>query len=279
MVEVNEEGVITAPSLVDVDWLREHIDDETVKIIDARSSYDYRKGHVRNAINIELVNIIRSRGGLPAMCPSEKHMSDLLGSKGIENDSSVVVYDNFGGLFSGRLFWTLEHFGHGDVRIFDGSIKLWLDAGESFTKEVPPLTETKYSTVHRESNLATKEWIISHLKDPDVAFLDVRKPGEYAGKIAFGKRGGHIPGAVHVHWVEAIDPSTGRFKARSELRAMYEGKGLMPNKEIVTYCWMGMRASHGYMMLRLLGYPKVRMYDSSWSEWGDVDECTVEASP
>ena len=279
MVKMNEGGVVAAPSLVGVDWLRRHLDDDAVKIVDARSSYDYGKGHVRNAINIELTDIIRSRGGLPAMCPPEKHMSDLLGSKGIENDSCIVVYDNFGGLFSGRLFWTLEHFGHGDVRIFDGSIKHWLDAGEGFTKEVPALTETKYQTLHREGNLATKEWIIDHLQDPNVAFLDVRKPGEYAGRIAFGKRGGHIPGAVHVHWVEVIDPSTGRFKPPNVLRAMYEGKGLVSDKEVVTYCWMGMRASHGYMMLRLLGYPRVRMYDSSWSEWGDIDECTVEASP
>ena len=264
------------PMLVDVDWLGDHIDDPEIRIVDARSSFDYHKGHVENAINIELLNIVRSKGGLPAMCASEKDIGALLSSKGIGNDSTVVIYDNFGGLFSARLLWTLEHFGHTKVRVFDGSIKRWLDDGDKFVKEVPSFPPTKFSISRIDRNLATKEWILEHIKDPKVKFLDVRKEGEYSGKVAFGRRGGHIPGAVHIHWVEAIDPSTGRFKPLDKLKKMYTTKGITPDKEIATYCWMGMRASHGYMMLRLLGYPRVRNYDSSWSEWGDLDECEVE---
>ncbi len=266
------------PKLVGVEWVREHLSDDEVRIIDARTAMDYAKGHLSNSINIELGEFVRSKGGLPAMCPSERHMTDMLGKKGISNDDCLVLYDNFGGLFTGRLLWTLEHFGHDNIRIFDGSIKLWRDAGEEFVKSVPKPPRTEFRTEHYESNLATKEWITSHISDPHVAFLDVRKPGEYSGKVAFGRRGGHIPGAVHVHWVEAIDPSSGRFKPASVLRQVYESKGIVPSKEIATYCWMGMRASHGYMILRLLGYPRVRMYDSSFSEWGDMDECAVEVS-
>ncbi len=264
------------PILVDVDWVKEHQAEDGVRIVDARTAPDYGKGHVRNAINIELGEITRSRGGLPAMCPSEAHFADLLGRKGVSNDDCLVLYDNFGGLFTGRLLWTLEHFGHKNIRVFDGSIKRWLDAGERFVKAVPKLPQARFNTVHNESNLATKEWIMAHIHDPAVAFLDVRKPGEYSGKVAFGRRGGHIPGAVHLHWIDAIDPATGRFKPAPELERMFRGKGIVPEKEIATYCWMGMRASHGYMMLRLLGYPRVRMYDSSWSEWGEAEECAVE---
>lgn len=266
----------TEPALVDVGWLGAHIDDPEVRIIDARTSLDYHKGHVENAINVELLNIVRSKGGLPAMCASRQHIETLLGTKGIGDESTIVVYDNFGGLFSARLFWTLEHFSHTKVRVFDGSIKRWLDAGERFVTDVPSFPPTKFSAVQNDRNLATKEWIGEHMKDPSVRFLDVRKGGEYSGKVAFGRRGGHIPNAVHIHWVEAIDPATGKFKVQDQLRKMYAASGITPDKEIATYCWMGMRASHSYMMLRLLGYPRVRIYDSSWSEWGDLDECEVE---
>jgi thiosulfate/3-mercaptopyruvate sulfurtransferase len=262
--------------MVDVDWLTDHLEDPDVRIVDARTTFDYQKGHVKNAINIQLLDIVRSRGGLPAMCASEKDIGALLGSKGIDNDATIVIYDNFGGLFSARLLWTLEHFGHKKVRVFDGSIRRWLAEGEEFETEVPSFPSAKFSTSHIEANLATKAWITENIKNPNVRFLDVRKEGEYSGKVAFGKRGGHIPGAVHIHWVDAIDPATGRFKPMRELREMYTTRGITPDKEIATYCWMGMRASHGYMILRLLGYPRVRNYDSSWSEWGDLDDCEVE---
>jgi len=264
------------PETVDADWLDEHLDDRGLRIVDARSAYDYKKGHVKNAVNIELFDIVRSWGGLPAMCIPQDGFERLMSLKGIGNETTVVAYDNFGGLFSARLLWTLEHFGHKRIKVYNGSIKTWLDTGRTFTVTVPRVGATRYRAKHGEQNLATKEWILDHLKDNNVRYLDVRRGGEYTGKVAFGKRGGHIPGAVHIHWLEAIDPNTAKFKALDELRSMYERSGLTQDKEIVTYCWMGLRASHGYMMLRLLGYPKVRTYDSSFSEWGDVEECAVE---
>lgn len=264
------------PEVVDPDWLEMHIGDPGLRIIDARSSYDYNKGHVRNAVNVELFDIVRSWGGLPAMCIPQDKFEHLMSSKGVDNDTTVVAYDNFGGLFSARLLWTMEHFGHRNIKVFDGSIKTYLDSGGTFTQDIPEIRTTRYRADHNEDNLATKEHILSHLKDDNVRFLDVRRGGEYSGKVAFGKRGGHIPGAVHIHWLEAIDPGTARFKRFDELRTMYQGRGLTPDKEIITYCWMGLRASHGYMMLRLLGYPKVRTYDSSFSEWGDAEGCAVE---
>ncbi|MDD1746293.1 MAG: sulfurtransferase [Methanomassiliicoccales archaeon] len=271
-----EARIASGPEIVDSDWLESHLDDPELRIVDTRSSYDYGKGHVQNAVNIELFDIVRSWGGLPAMCIPQERFEGLMSSKGIGKDTTVVAYDNFGGLFSARLLWTLEHFGHKKVKVYDGSIKTWLDAGNSFSFTIPKVKTTRYRAGHDEGNLATKEWIIDHLKDKGVKYLDVRREGEYSGKMAFGKRGGHIPGAVHIHWLEAIDPRTAKFKKPDELRRMYEMSGLTPDKEVVVYCWMGLRASHGYMMLRLLGYPKVRTYDSSWSEWGDAEGCEVE---
>jgi thiosulfate/3-mercaptopyruvate sulfurtransferase len=253
------------------------MDERDLRIVDVRSKFDFDKGHIRNAINIQLGNLIRSHEGLPAMCAPYDEIAQMLSRNGIGDDTTVVAYDNFGGVLASRLVWTLELLGHGSVGIFDGSVKRWLDAGEAFTKDVIVPKSEAFSVRSNLSRLATKEWIQEHLKDPQVGFLDVRQKNEYLGRTAFGSRGGHIPGAVNVHWLENIDPTTCGLRGRDELKKMYIEKGLTPDKDIISYCWMGLRASFGYMVLRSLGYEKVRMYDASFAEWGEGAMLPLEA--
>ena len=227
-------------------------------------------------MNIGLTDIVRTQLGLPAMCISQDIFEQVLGSRGIYNGTHVIAYDNFGGVFAARLFWTLEYFGHNNVSVFDGSIKGWIDEGGAFTSEVPTVKKAHFAGEVDETRLATKEWILDQLEDDRITFLDVRTVSEFTGKTAYGKRGGRIPGAVHLHWLETIDPTTGRFKSGDDLKILYENKGVDASKEVVAYCWMGLRASHGYMILRLLGYPNVRVYDASWAEWGELDTVPIE---
>ena len=264
------------PGFVDVEWLKDHIDDPDVCIVDTRPACDYIRGHIKNSVNIGLSDIVKTRRGLPSMCISEKEIGSVLGNKGIGNDTPVFAYDNFGGIFASRLLWTLEYFGHKNVMIFDGSIKRWMDDGEKFTVAITRIKKASYTANQDESRIATKEWILAHLNDNNVKFLDVRTSGEYEGMTVYGTRGGHIPGAVNLHWLDTIDPTSGRFRQAKELKAIYEKIGIKPDKEIVTYCWMGLRASHTYAILRLLGYSNVRVYDSSWSEWGEIESLPVE---
>jgi thiosulfate/3-mercaptopyruvate sulfurtransferase len=261
---------------INVKWLNDHIDDPEIRIVDTRTAVDYAKGHIRNSVNIGLTDIVRTQLGLPAMCISQDIFEQVLGSRGIDNGTHVIAYDNFGGVFAARLLWTLEYFGHDKMSVFDGSIKGWLDEGGAFTSEVPTVKKALFAGEVDETRLATKEWILDHLEDDRTTFLDVRTVSEFTGKTAYGKRGGHIPGAVHVHWLETIDPKTGRFKSGDDLKILYENKGIDASKEVVAYCWMGLRASHSYTILRLLGYPHVRVYDASWAEWGELDTVPVE---
>lgn len=228
-----KESMASIPELTDVKWLKDHIDDPDIRIVDTRSSGDYSKGHVKNSVNIGLSNMVKTRRGLPAMCVSEKDMKSTLEEKGIGN-------------------------------------------GEEFTAAIPIIEKANYTPIHDESRIATKEWILTHLNDKNVKFLDVRTRSEFEGKTVYGTRGGHIPGAVNLHWIETIDPSTGKFRSAKDLKSMCEKIGIKPDNEIVTYCWMGLRASHTYTILRLLGYPKIRLYDGSWSEWAEIESLPAE---
>lgn len=266
----------THPNLVNGNWLKNHVDNPEIRIVDTRTNLDYRKGHIRNSVNIELPDIVKTQKGLPAMCISGKGIENVLSSRGIDNEATVVAYDNFGGVFASRFLWTMEYFGHEKVGIFNGSIKSWIDEGGEFTNEIPDFDTAHFSAKPDITRLATKEWILDHLDDNSTQFLDVRTANEYSGSTAYGKRGGHIPGAVHFHWLDTIDPKTGKFRSIGDLRTTYQKKGIKADNEIVTYCWMGLRASHAYTILRLLGYPHVRVYDASWSEWGEFDTLPVE---
>ena len=244
-------------------------------ILDLRPPEAYVAGHIPAALHLDLwgVSLIDTD---PAPLKAFMWMVEhLLANHGVTAGTPVVVYDEQSGVRAARAFWFLEYFGHPRVQVLDGGFSAWIRAGLQVTREAAPPPKSTWTGSAQPDTIATWRDVKDRLGRPDVVILDTRTDGEYDGTTVRAKRGGRIPGAVHVEWTRNLSPE-GTFKPADELRAMYEAAGVTPDKEVVTYCQGGYRAAHGYLALRLLGYPRVRNYTGSWKEWGDREETPVE---
>lgn len=244
-------------------------------IVDTRPAESFAQGHIPGAIHLDLWGfslIDTDEAPRRAFLWMIHH---VLEQRGINAARPVVVYEDNSGIRAARVFWFLEYFDHPDVRMLDGGFSGWLDAQMPVTRDavVPKAVEWKTST--RDERAAGWKDVALRLDSPDAVMLDTRSDDEYYGRVARAARAGAIPGAVHVEWTRNL-AEDGAFKSDQELRAMYADAGVKPEQEVVTYCQGGYRAAHGYLALRLLGYPRVRNYLGSWKEWGDREELPIE---
>ena len=244
-------------------------------VIDLRPAEDFAAGHIPGAVHLDLwgVSLVDTDPApLKAFMWIVDHLFNL---RGVDARTPVVVYDEQSGMRAARAFWFLEYFGHQQVQVLDGGFGAWLKAGLTVTRETAPPPKSTWAGAPQEKAIATWRDVKDRLGKPGVVVLDTRSDAEYTGTLVRAKRGGRIPGAVHVDWARNLAPD-GTFKAPDDLRAMYEHAGVTPDKEVVTYCQGGYRAAHAYLALRLLGYPRVRNYAGSWKEWGDREDLPIE---
>lgn len=259
--------------VVDVEWLNAHLNDPAIRILDARVSdprlpMGYRMSHVPNSLPFDLHRDVYEIGyGLPTMKRPED-IAKVLGSRGISNASTLVVYDEGTGPLAAFVYWLLKYLGHSDVRVLNGGWHGWQRASAPVTREVPQALACPYAAHVDPDQRSTADWIQDHARASDLLLLDARSDGEYYM--------GHIPGAVNLSFDTAIDYSNQTLKNADELRPQFEEVGVTPDKEIVTYCGSGSRSAHTYLVLKALGYPRVRNYDGSMMDWVQMRRLPVE---
>ena len=253
------------------------VDTNTPILIDLRPAEVFVTGHIPGAVHLDLYGLSLVNTDSAPLDAFLWMIAHLLTTRGVDGDRTVVVYDDQSGMRAARAFWFLELFGHQDVRVLDGGVGSWERQGFFTTTEAVVPNKANWNVGRVEARLATWRDLQERLGQSEVVILDTRSDGEYCGTTVRAKRGGAIPGAVHIEWTKNLN-SDGEFKSASELVALYEAAGVTAEKAIVSYCQGGYRAAHSYLALRLIGYPRVRNYVGSWNEWGDREDLPIENS-
>jgi thiosulfate/3-mercaptopyruvate sulfurtransferase len=244
-------------------------------VIDVRPAENFAAGHIPGAVHLDLwgVSLVDTD---PAPLKAFMWMIDhLFNLRGVDASTPVVVYEENSGMRAARAFWFLEYFGHDHAQVLDGGFSMWTAARLPVTSEAAPPPKSTWGGTPRAATIATWRDVRDRLGRSGTVIVDTRSDAEYCGTNVRARRGGAIPGAVHIEWTRNLGPD-GAFKPADELRRLYEAAGVTPDKEVITYCQGGYRAAHAYLALRLLGYPTVRNYTGSWKEWGDREDLPVE---
>jgi thiosulfate/3-mercaptopyruvate sulfurtransferase len=270
------------PVLVTTDWLAEHLGDGGLVVAEVDENPDaYDEGHIPGAVKLHWRDDLQD--------PVERDLVEkdsferLMASRGIGNDTTLVLYGDKNNWFAAYAYWYLKIYGHGDVRILDGGRQKWIDEGRELTTDVPSPQAASYTAKDRDESIRARRDFVHSIIGRD-ALVDVRSPQEYSGELIAApgyeqegaQRGGHIPTASSIPWATAVRDD-GTFKTADELRALYEGKGVTPDREVTAYCRIGERSAHTWFVLReLLGYESVKNYDGSWTEWGNLVDVPIE---
>jgi thiosulfate/3-mercaptopyruvate sulfurtransferase len=283
---VADKGYAHPDVLVSTEWVAENLHNTgQVRLVESNEDVLlYSTGHVPNAVHIDWVSDLNDsvrRDYLDA-----ERFQELLSRNGIGNDTTVVFYGDKNNWWASYAFWVFKLFGHENAKIMDGGRAKWVAEGRALTKEVPSFPRAEYQARQRADYKvrAFRDQVLEHVRH-EQPLVDVRSPQEYRGELLHmpgspqegALRGGHIRGARSIPWSRAANED-GTFKSADELRKIYEEEnGLRPDQNIIAYCRIGERSSHTWFVLTyLLGYPSVRNYDGSWTEWGNLVGVPIE---
>jgi thiosulfate/3-mercaptopyruvate sulfurtransferase len=276
-------GYATEGALVSPEWAQQHLNDPQVRFIEVDvDTAAYEQGHLPGAVGWNWTSQLSDNVRRDIV--SREELQKLLRESGIKKDTHIVLYGDNNNWFAAWAYWQLKLHGIDNVSILNGGRKYWLDKGLPISAD-PPKQEAGDIEVGEPSweLRAFRDDVLPRLGQEGFALVDVRSPAEFSGEVIAppgmtetAQRGGHIPGAASIPWAQAVNED-GTFKSADDLKQLYEGKGVTADKDVIAYCRIGERSSHSWFVLReLLGYPKVKNYDGSWTEWGSMVGVPIE---
>ncbi|MEM1428970.1 MAG: sulfurtransferase [Pseudomonadota bacterium] len=231
-----------------------------IVVVDVRPRSEFDAGHIPGARHLDPNQVVARHSPIDGALQSVPDLERILGALGIAADRRVVFYDDWGGFHAARMLWLMEYLGHANVAVLNGGWSAWQAANGPVTSIELPHEAAPFQAAISPRRHATAEDVLVHRDHPDGVLIDVRPPHMYAE--------GHIPWAVNVPWSQNLD-ETERFLGADALRAHFEAQGITPENDVVMHCQIGLASSHSYVALRLLGYPRLRVYHRSWAEWGN----------
>ena len=273
--------------LVDTDFVAANLGNKAIRLLEVDEDTDaYGRGHIPGAIGVHWKTDLQDPIRRDFIGPEA--FGALMDRLGIGNQTEVILYGGTNNWFAAYAYWYFRYYGHGPVRLMDGGRKKWELEKRQMTTDSPAIAPTAgYRTKSPAQEIRALRKLMENEVVGSNAFglVDVRSPEEYRGEVLApphlpqeqAQKPGHIPGAKNIPWAKAVDPATGAFLPIDQLKALYQGQGLTPDREVVAYCRIGERSAHTWFVLHeLLGYPKVRNYDGSWTEWGSMVGVPIE---
>ncbi len=283
---IDQRGYAHPDALVSTEWVAAHLDDPNVRIVESNEDpLLYPSGHIPGAVQVDWTHDLNDQ--LRRDYLQKAGFESLMARIGVSKETTVIFYGDKNNWWATYALWVFQLFGHSNAKIMDGGRAKWEREGRPMTRAVPEYAATQYSAPERDDSQirAFRDTVLAH-QNAGKPLIDVRSPAEYTGEKLHmpdypnegALRGGHIPGAKNVPWSKAVNPDDGTFRSAAELKALYEQEqGLSADKDVITYCRIGERSSHTWFVLTyLLGYPNVRNYDGSWTEYGNLVNVPIE---
>ena len=270
--------------LVETDWVAEHSKDPNVRIVESdEDSLLYTVGHIPGAVQVDWFTTLQHP--LRRDFLTKEKFEEVASNLGLTNDTTVVFYGDKSNWFACYALWLFQYYGHENVRIMKAGRAKWEKENRPLVKDVPSYYNTTYRAKEADKNIRAFRDEVRKQSESKKPLVDVRSPKEYSGELISmpnypqegATRGGHIPGAVSIPWATAVNEADSTFKTPDDLRLIYEGKNIKADGEVIAYCRIGERSSLTWFVLKyLLGYPNVKNYDGSWTEWGNLVDAPIE---
>ncbi len=262
--------------LAETSWLKDHLADKNLVVVDVRKKEAYDANHIPGAVWYDPNRLKDDADKLHVI--SEAAFSKLAGDLGIDATKTVVAYDDSAGLSAARFWWVLGYYGQANARVLNGGWPKWAKEALPVSKDVPTVQKTTFAAKVDDKVICAIDYLkeTSAKKDPNVIILDVRTVAEYNGSDVRAAKGGHVPGAINLDWQRSMTDSDPKvWKSAPELAKQFADVGVKKGMQVITYCQTGVRAAHSLFTLKLMGFDSVKDYDGSWAEWGNSKDTAI----